>query len=160
MTKLISRSYQDLEIGARGTYKKVLRDRDITLFAETSGDINPVHFDEQYAAGTMFKGRIAHGMWSAGLISTCIGTVLPGPGSIYIGQELSFKLPVPIGDELTATVTVKNKIDKRKWVVLDCVVKNQDDKVVVSGDATIMPPQESEEVNAPILPSIHIDTTD
>ena len=99
-------------------------------------------------------------MWSAGLISTCIGTVLPGHGSIYIGQELKFKLPVRIGDELTATVTIKNKVDKRKWVVLDCVVKNQDDKVVVSGDATIMPPQESAEVNAPNLPSVHIDAVD
>jgi acyl dehydratase len=154
MTKLKSISYDDLQIGTEGSFSKTLTERDIALFGDTSGDINPVHFDEEYASSTMFKGRIAHGMWSAGLISTCIGTVMPGPGSIYMGQELAFKLPVRIGDTLTASVTVKEKNDSRKFVVIDCQVRNQHGKLVVCGDAKVMPPAESSEVETPQLPEI------
>jgi len=157
MTKLKSTSFDDLEIGTRGIFQKTLNERDIVLYGETSGDINPVHFDESYASQTMFNGRIAHGLWSAGLISTCIGTVMPGPGSIYLGQELRFKLPVRIGDTLTATVTVKEKNQKRKFVVIDCQVTNQHGKVVVCGDAKVMPPDLSAEVEKPGLPQITID---
>ena len=87
-------------------------------------------------------------MWSASLISTCIGTLLPGPGSIYLGQELKFKKPVFIGDTLTTTVTVKEKIEKRKWVVMDCKVINQAGDIVTAGDATVMPPGSSGQVDA------------
>ena len=152
-----STSFDELEIGTEGTYSKTLTERDIVLFGETSGDINPMHFDQDYASKTMFKGRIAHGMWSAGLISTCIGTVMPGPGSVYMGQELAFKLPVRIGDTLTATVTVKEKNERRKFVVIDCQVRNQHGKVVVCGDAKVIPPPVSGEVEAPKLPHIQID---
>ena len=81
MARLKSTSFDELEIGAQGSYSKTLTERDLLLFGETSGDINPMHFDQDYASNTRFKEPIAHGMWSAGLISTCIGTVLPGPGS-------------------------------------------------------------------------------
>ena len=157
MAKLKSISYDELEVGTTGSFSKTLCERDIVLFGETSGDNNPLHFDEDYAGRTMFKGRIAHGMWSAGLISTCIGTVMPGPGSIYMGQELVFKLPVKVGDTLTATVTVKEKIVKRKSVVIDCQVRNQKGKLVVCGDARVIPPNLSAEVEAPRLPLIQID---
>ena len=157
MTRLRSISYDELEVGTRGSYSKTLCERDIVLYAETSGDTNPLHFDEDYASKTMFKGRIAHGLWSAGLISICIGTVMPGPGSIYIGQELTFKLPVKVGDTLTATVTVKEKNDKRKSVVIDCQVRNQDSKLVVCGDAKVIPPSLSAEIEVPQLPLIQID---
>ncbi|MCH8177141.1 MAG: MaoC family dehydratase N-terminal domain-containing protein [Proteobacteria bacterium] len=157
MTMLKSTSFDDLEIGSQGTFSKTLTERDIVLFGDTSGDINPLHFDEEYASSTMFKGRVAHGMWSAGLISTCIGTVMPGPGSIYLGQELAFKLPVRIGDPLTASVTVKEKNDRRKFVVIDCQVRNQHGKLVVCGDAKVMPPEVSAEVEAPRLPDIQIE---
>lgn len=156
MVTFKSTSFDDLEIGAEGTYSKNLTERDIVLFGETSGDINPMHFDEVYAGKTRFKGRIAHGMWSAGLISTCIGTVMPGPGSIYLGQELVFKLPVKIGDTLTATVTVKEKNETRKFVVIDCQVRNQHGNVVVCGDAKVMPPPASGEVEARKLPKIQV----
>ncbi len=156
MTMLKSTSFDDLEIGSQGTFTKTLTDRDIALFGDTSGDINPMHFDEEYASSTIFKGRVAHGIWSAGLISTCIGTVMPGPGSIYMGQELAFKLPVRIGDTLTASVTVKEKNERRKFVVIDCQVRNQHGKVVVSGDAKVMPPANSAEVEAPQLPDIQV----
>lgn len=156
MSTLKSTAFDDLEIGSAGTFSKTLTERDITLFGETSGDVNPMHFDEGYAAQTMFKGRIAHGMWSAGLISTCIGTVMPGPGSIYMGQELAFKLPVRIGDTLTATVTVKQKNETRKFVIIDCQVRNQDGNIVVCGDAKVMPPALSTETSAPRMPRIEI----
>ena len=157
VAKLKSTAFDDLKIDAEGSFSKTFGERDIVLFGETSGDINPAHFDEDYASQSMFKGRIAHGMWSAGLISTCIGTVLPGPGSIYMGQELAFKLPVRIGDTLTATVKVKDKNESRKTVVLDCQVRNQHGKVVVKGDAKVMPPEVSAEFEAPQLPRIAVD---
>jgi len=157
MVTLKSTAFDDLEIGTEGTFSKTLSARDIVLFGETSGDINPMHLDQDYASQTMFEGRIAHGLWSAGLISTCIGIVMPGPGSIYMGQELAFKLPVRIGDTLTATVTVKEKNEKRKFVVIDCQVRNQDGKVVVCGDAKVRPPAVSGEVEAPVLPDIQVD---
>ena len=156
MVTFKSTSFDDLEIGTEGTFSKTLTERDIVLFGETSGDINPMHFDEDYASKTMFEGRIAHGIWSAGLISTCIGTVMPGPGSVYMSQELAFKLPVKIGDTLTATVTVKEKNERRSFVVIDCPVRNQYVKVVVAGDAKVMPPPASGEVEAPKLPTIQV----
>lgn len=157
MTWLRSITYDELEVGTTGSFSKTLGERDIVLYAETSGDNNPLHFDEDYASQTMFKGRIAHGMWSAGLISTCIGTVMPGPGSIYMGQALVFKFPVKIGDTLTATLTVKQKLEKRKSVVIDCQVRNQDGKLVVCGDAKVIPPSLSAEIEVPQLPLIQID---
>ncbi len=143
MPQLTSTCFDDLEVGQNISFDKTLTEEAIELFGKTSGDINPVHFDQAYAEGTIFKQRIGHGMWSASLISTCIGTLLPGPGSIYLGQELKFRKPVFIGDTLTAAVTVKEKIDKRKWVILDCKVTNQDGELVSAGDATVMPPAES-----------------
>ncbi|MFT5658887.1 MAG: acyl dehydratase [Gammaproteobacteria bacterium] len=157
MKQLKSITYSELEIGDQGQFSKTLTERDIALFGETSGDVNPVHFDEAYAAKTSFRGRIAHGMWSAGLISTCIGTVMPGPGSIYLGQTLDFKLPVRIGDTLTAVVTIEQKIDEGKMVIIDCVVNNQRDEVVVSGQARVKPPRKSAEINAAQLPQITVD---
>ena len=157
MRTLKSTCFDELEIGSQGKYSKTLSERDIALFGDTSGDINPLHFDEDYASNTMFKGRIAHGMWSAALISTCIGTEIPGPGSIFLAQELKFRLPVRIGDSLTAIVTVKEKNEKTRTIVLDCKVVNQMGKTVVQGDASVMPPGSSGEVEAPRLPLIDVE---
>ncbi len=157
MKILKSTGFDELEIGTQGRYCKTLSERDIVLFGDTSGDINPLHFDEEFASNTLFNSRIAHGMWSAGLISTCIGIVMPGPGSIYLAQELKFRLPVRIGDSLTAIVTVKEKIDKRKIVVIDCQVINQNGKTVVCGDATVKPPAKSSEIEAPQLPRVNVE---
>lgn len=151
MPQLTATCFDDLEVGQSISFDKTLTEEAIELFGKTSGDINPVHFDQAYAEGTMFKQRIGHGMWSASLISTCIGTLLPGPGSIYLGQELKFRKPVFIGDTLTATVTVKEKIAKRKWVVMECKVTNQDGDLVTVGDATVMPPETSQTVEAAAL---------
>jgi acyl dehydratase len=156
MGQLKSKTFKELEIGDQGQFTKTVTERDIILFGETSGDVNPVHFDEAYASKTLFKGRIAHGMWSASLISTCIGTVMPGPGSIYLGQTLDFKLPVRLGDTLTALVTIDQKIDAKKLLIIDCVVSNQNGEVVVCGEAKVMPPRKSAELIAPFLPKITI----
>ncbi|MEJ1298490.1 MAG: MaoC/PaaZ C-terminal domain-containing protein [Candidatus Sedimenticola sp. (ex Thyasira tokunagai)] len=156
MTIMESIPYQELEIGATATYEKSLTEEDLVLFATTSGDVNPVHLDEAYAADSMFKGRIAHGMWSAGLISAALATVLPGPGSIYLGQSLNFRRPVRLGDRLTVTLKVKEKRDDKQIVTIDCKVKNQDGRLVVDGEASVIAPKERVRVERPQLPEITI----
>lgn len=128
---------EDLQVGMSETYTKTVTEADIVAFAEISGDTNPVHLDEAFAAATPFKGRIAHGMLGASLISTVFGTRLPGPGSIYISQDLRFKAPVRIGDTVTARVTVTEIIaDKRRVkFACDCRVG---DTVVIEGEAVMM----------------------
>lgn len=128
---------EDLSVGMSASYSKTVTEADVTLFAGVSGDDNPVHINEEFAAETIFKGRIAHGMFSAGLISAVLGTRLPGPGSIYVAQQLKFKAPVRIGDTLTATATVKEVDMERKRVILEtmCSVKG---KMVVDGEAIMM----------------------
>lgn len=159
MSLLQSKTFKELELGDQARFSKTVTERDIALFGDTSGDVNPVHFDEAYASKTIFKGRIAHGMWSASLISTCIGTVMPGPGSIYLGQTLEFKLPVRLGDTLTAEVTIEKKIDSQKLLIMSCVVSNQHNEVVVFGEAKVIPPRKSAELAAPSLPIITVSGT-
>lgn len=131
------RTIEDLAIGESASFSKVVTEADIVSFAEVSGDTNPVHLDEAYAATTMFKTRIAHGMLSAGLISAVLANRLPGPGTIYLSQSLSFKAPVRIGDEVTATVTITALDPDRRRVTLDtiCAVGEQ---TVITGEATVM----------------------
>lgn len=130
-----------LEIGQSASFTKTITETDVTLFAGISGDLNPVHVNDVYAKESRFKGRIAHGMLGASLISTVLGMYMPGPGCIYRKQDLSFKAPVYLGDTLTATCTVKEKIVEKNIVVLETKVTNQEDVVVIVGEATIMPPQ-------------------
>ncbi len=152
---LVSKTYEELEVGLQGVYTKTLTEADIVLFGVTSGDVNPVHFDDDYARGTIFRRRVGHGMWTAGLISTCIGTVMPGPGSLYLGQTLEFMAVAKPGDLLTTTVTIKEKLPK-KLLLIDCEVRNQNDELLVSGEARVIPPRRAAEVEAPQLPEIHI----
>ena len=151
-----SKTYDDLEVGSTGSFTKTLTENDIIMFAASSGDVNPVHLDDEYAKSTRFKGKIAHGMWSAGLISACLATVMPGPGTVYLGQNLSFRLPVKIGDTLTVSLTVKEKLEEKKFLVIDCKVVNQDDKLVVMGETQVMPPRERMTFDVPVLPNITI----
>ena len=129
------------ELGARMTrsLQKVITDSDIEMFAKVSTDHNPVHIDEKYAQNTMFKGRIAHGMLSAGLISAVIGEQLPGHGTIYMAQNLKFLAPVRPGDTVHAQVTVTDIQPEKSRVKLDCVC-TVDGKNVIIGDATVMSP--------------------
>jgi 3-hydroxybutyryl-CoA dehydratase len=118
---------------------KTVTEADIILFAGISTDVNPAHLDEEYAKGTMFGGRIAHGMLSAGFISAVLANHLPGPGTIYLSQTLKFKAPVRPGDTVRATVTVKEVNVARNRVTLDtvCTVAG---KVVIEGECQMMPP--------------------
>lgn len=128
---------EDLTIGMESSYQKTITETDIDAFAALTGDTNPVHLDSEYAAITPFKARIAHGMLSAGLISTVLGTQLPGPGCIYLEQQIKFKAPVFIGDTLVATVTVEDINQRRGRVSLktQCFVNT---KLVVDGTASMM----------------------
>jgi len=128
---------EDLTIGMESSYQKTITETDIDAFAALTGDTNPVHLDSEYAATTPFKARIAHGMLSAGLISTVLGTQLPGPGCIYLEQQIKFKAPVFIGDTLVATVTVADINQRRGRVSLktQCFVNT---KLVADGTASMM----------------------
>jgi 3-hydroxybutyryl-CoA dehydratase len=131
--------FEDLEVGMTAVFGKTVTDADICIFAGVSGDTNPVHLNDDYAKGTMFKGRIAHGMFGASLISAVFGTKMPGPGCIYVSQNLRFKAPVRVGDTLIARVTVKNLLPQKKFVEFDtvCTVAG---KTVMDGDAVLMVP--------------------
>lgn len=131
---------EDLRAGMSAVYTKTVTDADLAQFADVSGDFNPVHMDPEYAKTTIFKGRIAHGMLSASFISTVLGTKLPGPGAIYISQNLKFKAPVRPGDTVTAEVTVKSVDLDRGRVSVDtvCTVNG---KPVIEGDAVMMVPK-------------------
>ncbi len=130
---------EDLEPGVSRSRKWTVREADIEAFGALSGDRNPIHFDEEYAAGTRFGGRIAHGMLSAAYISTVIGMHLPGRGAVYLGQTLKFLAPVRPGDELTVTCTVRDIVPERKRAVLECVCR-VGDVDVVRGEATVLVP--------------------
>lgn len=127
-----------LKIGDSALLSKTFSDEDVQAFAAVSGDKNPVHLDEIYAATTPFKKRIAHGMLTASLISAVLGTKLPGEGSIYLGQTINFKAPVYLDDTITATVTVTKLHERKPIVTLETVCTNQDGVVVLDGEATMM----------------------
>ncbi|HEX5128052.1 MAG TPA: MaoC/PaaZ C-terminal domain-containing protein [Rhodocyclaceae bacterium] len=137
-----NRTYDEIQIGESASLTRTIREQDIQLFAALSGDINPAHLDAEYARSTPFGDVIAHGMLGGALISTVLGTQLPGPGTIYVDQQIRFSRPVKIGDTLTVTLTCKEKSDEKKRVILDCVVTNQDGKAVIRGMAEVIAPSE------------------
>ncbi len=130
---------EDLEIGMTRHLRKEVTDRDIELFAEVSTDHNPVHLDDDYARDTIFQGRIAHGMLTAGLISAVIGEQLPGHGTVYMGQTLKFLAPVRPGDVVLAEVTVLDIDHSRRRVRLDCRC-SVGDTIVLKGEALVLAP--------------------
>lgn len=130
---------EDLKPGMSERFSKTVTERDIQLFGEVSGDVNPVHFDENFAKGTIFKGRIAHGVLSASYISTVLGMKMPGPGTIFMSLTTRFKAPVRIGDTVTAICTVREVNTEKRRVVFDCVCK-VGDTTVVDGEAMVMAP--------------------
>jgi acyl dehydratase len=134
--------FDELKLGDSASLVRTLSDRDITLFAVMSGDVNPAHVDAEYAKSDMFHKVIAHGMWSGTLISTVLGTLLPGPGCIYLGQSLRFLHPVGVGDTVTVTVKVTELHSENHRVKLDCQVVNQNHELVVTGIAEVIAPTE------------------
>ena len=130
-----------ISVGQSASFAKTITETDVYMFAGVTGDFNPAHVKEEYAKDSMFKGRIAHGMLGASLISTVLAMQLPGPGTIYMKQDLKFLAPVRFNDTITATLTVKEVITEKNRVVLDCVVTNQDGTAVISGEAQVMAPK-------------------
>jgi phosphate acetyltransferase len=147
-------TYDEISIGQVARLSRQLTIADIQAFAAVSGDTNPAHLDADYANDTVFHGVIAHGMWSGALISALLGTKFPGPGTIYLNQDLHFIRPVRIGDTLTVTVTVTTKDDAKKRLTLDCDVVNQHGDKVVTGVATVLAP--SQKVKRPRSFAPHI----
>lgn len=137
MNKVGGYDIEDLKPGMTASFAKTVTEADILMYAGVSCDINAVHLNEEYAKTTMFGGRIAHGMLTAGFISAVLANKLPGPGTIYLGQTLKFKAPVRIGDTVTATVTVREVVAEKKRVVLDAVC-SVGGKAVLEGESTVM----------------------
>lgn len=134
-------TYEQIQPGDSAAFTKTISESDVYLFAGITGDLNPAHVDAVSAAAGMFKQRIAHGMLTGSFVSTVLAMQLPGPGTIYVGQTLQFKAPVFIGDTITARVETIEKLEQRKWVKFRTTVTNQDGKLVVDGEATVIPPQ-------------------
>jgi len=135
-----NRTFDEIELGDSASVTRILTEQDIQLFALVSGDVNPAHMDPAYAADDIFHRIIAHGMWGGGLISSVLGTQLPGPGAIYLAQSLRFIRPVSLGDAITATVTVREKRAEHEVVLLDCRCVNQRGEEVISGVAEVKAP--------------------
>jgi 3-hydroxybutyryl-CoA dehydratase len=138
---MIGKTIGELKIGDTAEFAKTVSESDIYLYAGITGDLNPAHINEDYAKNTFFKTRIAHGMLSAGFISTVIGTKLPGTGSIYVKQDLRFLAPVRIGDTITARVEVVEIIAEKKRVRLKTTCINQEGTQVLDGEAVVSPPK-------------------
>jgi 3-hydroxybutyryl-CoA dehydratase len=130
--------YEDIKIGDVAEYSKTITEKEVLGFAEISGDCNPVHVDKEFAERSMFKRQIVHGILSGSLISTVLGTKLPGINTIYMKQDFQFKAPVYFGDELTARAEVTEKKDDKHIIKLRTFVTNQDGKIVVDGEAVVM----------------------
>ena len=153
---ITNRCFDEINIGDTASIKRRLTQRDIQLFAVMSGDVNPAHLDEDYARDSMFHEVIAHGLWGGALISTVLGTLLPGPGTIYLGQSLRFKRPVTLGDVLTVTVTAKQKNPANKRVMFDCRCTNQNGGRVIEGEAEVIAPVEKIERPRVPLPNVRL----
>jgi 3-hydroxybutyryl-CoA dehydratase len=136
---MVSVYYEDLKVGQSATMEKTVTDDDIQAFGRATGDMNPVHFDEEYAKKTLFKGRVAHGVLSIGFISAVLGMKLPGEGTIFVSAKVEFKAPVRIGDTVITTGTVK-EIGERRRVVMDCLCTVNGTPVVI-GEALVLAPK-------------------
>lgn len=135
------RTIAELQIGDYAEHAKTISETDVYLFAGITGDLNPAHINAQTAAQTFFKERIAHGMLSAGLVSAVLGMQIPGPGTIYLSQTLKFTAPVKFGDTITARAEVIDRNVERNRITLKTTCVNQDGKVVLDGEAVVMPPK-------------------
>ena len=141
--RLTSYCFEELEVGMRAEYRRVISREDVAQFAEVSGDVNPLHLDPEFAGRTMFEGTIVHGMYGAGMISAVIGTRLPGPGCVYMSQSLRFLAPVRAGDEMVASATVVELFPEKHRTRLETQCHVGETKVI-SGEALILVPTREE----------------
>ncbi len=151
-----NRTFDEIAVGDSASIERTLTLEDIQLFALMSGDMNPQHLDAEFAASTRFHGLIAHGMWGAALISAVLGTRLPGPGTVYLGQTLKFRAPVRIGDTLVISVTVTARDSERHTLTLACGCVNQRGEVVIDGEASVLAPTERIERPSATLPEVRL----
>jgi 3-hydroxybutyryl-CoA dehydratase len=138
---MIGKTIDQLKVGDRAEFTKTVSESDIYLYAGLTGDLNPAHINEAYAVKTFFKTRIAHGMLIAGFISTVLGTKLPGPGNIYMSQEVNFLAPVHIGDTITARVELVEIMVEKKQARFKTLCVNQEGITVLDGEAIVSPPR-------------------
>ena len=151
-----NRTFDEIQVGDESHLQKRLTLDDIKLFAIMSGDVNPSHVDDDFARSSRFQEIIAHGMWGGALISTVLGTQLPGPGTIYLGQTLNFRAPVALGDKLKVSVRVTAKDDSRAQLTLDCRCENQKGKVVIEGEAKVLAPTEKIRRPRTVMPQVRL----
>lgn len=154
MNYIENKTYAEINLGDSAELKHTLTKKDIELFAIMSGDVNPAHVDAEFAKDSMFHGVIAHGMWGASLISTVLGTMLPGPGTIYLGQTLKFSHPIAIDDTITITLSVISKNSDKHIIEFACKCVTQDGKVAISGMATVIAPQQKIRRERIIMPQV------
>ena len=138
---MIGKTIDALKVGDAAEFTKTVTETDVYLYAGITGDLNPAHINQSYAAGTFFKGRSAHGMLTAGFISSILGMQLPGPGTIYLGQELKFLAPVRMGDTITARAEVVEIIKEKNRLRLRTTCRNQEGTLVLDGEALVSPPK-------------------
>ncbi|MFP4244961.1 MAG: bifunctional enoyl-CoA hydratase/phosphate acetyltransferase [Ectothiorhodospira sp.] len=151
-----NRTFDEIQVGDTATLERRLTMDDIKLFAIMSGDVNPAHVDEDFAKSSRFQEIIAHGMWGGALISTVLGTELPGPGTIYLGQTLRFKAPVGLGDVLQVSVKVQEKDPKRNRIKFDCRCTNQEGHEVIEGVADVLAPTEKIRRPRTVMPRVRM----
>ena len=142
MESIENKTFVEIKLGDTASLVRTLTHKDIELFAVMSGDVNPTHLDDAFAKSDMFQEVVAHGMWSGALISTLLGTQLPGPGTVYVDQSLHFQGAIGLGDTITVTVKVRSKIEETRRVIFDCRAVNQRAEVVITGTADVIAPTE------------------
>ncbi|GLK69253.1 bifunctional enoyl-CoA hydratase/phosphate acetyltransferase [Hansschlegelia plantiphila] len=153
---LRNRTFDELVVGEAASLVRIVGRDDIDLFAAVSGDVNPAHLDAAFAATDLFGHIVAHGMWTGALVSAVLGTKLPGPGTIYLGQDLKFRRPVAPGDTITVTVTVREKRPEKRIVLLDTIATNQRGDEVLTGTATVIAPASTIEWPRSRLPEVSL----
>lgn len=151
-----NKTFDEIKLGESATIVHRLTQADIELFAFMSGDTNPAHLDEQFAAHTLFRHVVAHGMWTGALISAVLGTKLPGPGSVYLSQQLQFLSPIHLNDIVTVTVTVREKDPAKQDLTFDCLATRDDGTKLVTGTAVVRAPREKIRVAPWELPDIQL----
>jgi phosphate acetyltransferase len=156
MERIENRTFDEIKPGDTASLVRTLTHKDIELFAVMSGDINPTHLDDAFAKSDSFHGVVAHGMWSGALISTLLGTQLPGPGTVYVDQSLHFRGSIGLGDTITVTVKLRNKVEATHRVIFDCRAVNQNGEEVVTGTAEVIAPTEKISRPRVVLPDVEL----
>lgn len=156
MEYIENKTFDEIKIGDKAELTRELKTQDIELFAVMSGDVNPAHVDHEYAKTDIFHKVIAHGMWGGSLISAVLGTQLPGPGTIYLNQSLTFRRPVGLGDKVLVRVIVKEKYEDKRQLLLECECINQEGELIIKGEAKVIAPTEKVRRPRVVLPEVHL----